>query len=170
MKELNNTYLTFEINDTLFAMPVTQIKRVIRAVKVTKVPDSTDKVYGVIDFEGKITPVINLRECLKLPQKEISVSDSFVFLNSKKRLLAIAVDRIKELKEINKLDLSILELPGPGKNMSNTSTTALKNILFYGDKSGVTVIYDVDELVNSEMEIHLEQLLKAYLKNNQAEI
>jgi purine-binding chemotaxis protein CheW len=167
MKETKNIYLTFVLNEHFFAIPLKQVNKVVRAVAVTTVPDSNDKVFGVVDYEGKIIPVINLRACLNLPPKEITTEDRFMFLNTPQRLLAITVDRVDEIKELREEDLSSIELPEPAKIIKNQNSINMKRSRFYGDHAGIIVIYDVDELVNSEMEIQIEKILATHRNNKQ---
>lgn len=166
MKEQKRTYLTFSINEHAFALPLTQVNRVIRAVAVTTVPESSKKVQGVIDFQGKIVPLVNLRECLGMRAKEISLDDRFLLLDTPKRLLAITVDAVDKLKEINDGELSNIELPGTSNDNKNTGSITLKHHRLYGDEEGIIVIYDVEELLNAEMTIHIDQVLDVFFKKN----
>ncbi len=166
MREQTRTYLTFSINEYAFALPLNQVNRVIRAVAVTVVPESSKNVYGVIDYHGKIIPVINLRECLGMGTKEISSNDRFLLLDTPKRLVAITVDAVDKLKEINDSELSSIDLHGNGHENKNTSTITLKHHRIYGDEAGIIVIYDVEELLNAEMTIQIEKVMDSFLKTN----
>ncbi len=164
MKGKKGTYLTFSINEHAFALPLKQVNRVIRAVAVRTVPKSSKKVHGVIDYHGEIIPVINLQECLGMGAKEISSNDRFLLLDTPRRLVAVTVDAVDKLKEINDSELCNIELPG--NDQDNRNTITLKHHRIYGDEDGIIVIYDVESLVNSEMSVQIDQLMNSILKNN----
>lgn len=166
MKTSGETYLTFSIDEKPFAIPLHQIKRVIRAVASATVPESSKKVHGVINFEGTIVPLINLRECLGMPAKEISVNDSFLILNTPQRLLAVAVDAVNKLMDISENELSSIEIPASRNNDKSSIAITLKHHRVYGDEEGIIVIYDVEELLNAEMTLQIDQLLDDFLKIN----
>ncbi len=164
MREQTRTYLTFSINEHAFALPLKQVNRVIRAVAVKAVPESSNKVHGVINYHGKIVPLINLRECLGMGTKEISSNDRFLLLDTPKRLVAIAVDAVENVKEINDSELSSIELPCNDQYKKNT--IPLKHHRIYGDEEGIIVIYDVEELLNAKMTIQIEKVMDSFLKTN----
>ncbi len=166
MKTSGETYLTFSIDEKPFAIPLQHIKRVVRAVSATTVPESSKKLHGVINFEGTIVPLINLRECLGLPSKDISVSDSFLILNTPQRLLAVTVDAVNKLYDISEDELSNIEIPARRNNNKSSSTITLKHHRVYGDEEGIIVIYDIEGLLNAEMTLQIDQLLDDFLKTN----
>lgn len=162
MKEPQNTYLSFSINDQLFAIPLNQIKMVIRAVAVTSVPNGTKEVYGVIDYYGNIIPVVNTRECLGFGFKEITPEDRFIIVNNQKHPMALVVDSVDQTFGVNDTDLTSFELPGSGKHHQekheNEPGLRFSKRFFRSDK-GIIIIYDVGQLINSDLKTHVENLL-----------
>ncbi|MCQ2249739.1 MAG: chemotaxis protein CheW [Bacteroidales bacterium] len=55
-------YLSFWLNDELFAYKVEDVIEVLEMQKITVVPKSQPYIMGVINFRGEILPVIDVRQ------------------------------------------------------------------------------------------------------------
>ncbi len=54
-------YLTFTLEDEVFALEITKVREVLEFTTVTKVPRTPDFMRGVINLRGGVVPVIDLR-------------------------------------------------------------------------------------------------------------
>lgn len=75
------------------------MQRVLRAAAVTPLPQAPDIVLGVLDLQGQVIPVINLRRRFRLPEREISSQDQFVVASSGALTLALVVDGTESVME-----------------------------------------------------------------------
>jgi purine-binding chemotaxis protein CheW len=89
--------LSYTLADQYCALSLAVVARVVRAVEVTPAPEASPAVWGLINVQGQVMPVVNLRYCLKLPQRAIAVSDRFVLVRTATRPLALVVDDIREV-------------------------------------------------------------------------
>jgi len=55
----------FTIEGQRYGLNLEAVHRVERAAEVTKVPDIPELITGIIDYQGKIIPVFDLRKNLK---------------------------------------------------------------------------------------------------------
>ena len=92
MKEVQ--FLVFGLNGSRFALSLEQVQRVVRAVAVTPVPEAPPGVRGVINVAGQITPVVDLRPSLRLPETEVSPGDYFILVNTPTGLQALLVNEV----------------------------------------------------------------------------
>lgn len=53
--------VTFRIGDDLYAADVTLVERVLRYTGATSIPDVPDWLVGVVPYQGRAIPVIDLR-------------------------------------------------------------------------------------------------------------
>ncbi len=60
-------YLTFDLGDDRYAVPVTQVEVVLEMATITRVPKSPASLKGVINHRGSVVPVVDLRTLLRLP-------------------------------------------------------------------------------------------------------
>ena len=64
--------IVFMVNGKEYAISVTQVKSIEKWQKPTRVPGVEPYICGVINFRGVVTPVIDLRKRLNLPEYEIT--------------------------------------------------------------------------------------------------
>ena len=113
------SFLLFFIEEGRYALDVTAVERIIRAVEVTFVPDAPDFVRGLINVAGELVPVIDMRRKLGLPIRDMELSDRFILINVAGRLKALLVDKVE----------GVVELPTPSVTsvktlVSDTTPTA----------------------------------------------
>jgi len=54
-------FLTFKLGEEIYGVDVLQVREVLDAVPVTKVPRSPDFMLGVINLRGSVVPVVDMR-------------------------------------------------------------------------------------------------------------
>ncbi|MDF9409186.1 MAG: Chemotaxis protein CheW [Pelotomaculum sp. PtaB.Bin013] len=94
-----NKYLTFKIGEQWFGFNLLNVERIIRAVEVTPLPQAPEVVLGVINVQGRIIPVVNIRGRFCLPDREIGLSDQFIIANTSRRTVALAADAVGDVVE-----------------------------------------------------------------------
>jgi purine-binding chemotaxis protein CheW len=112
--------VVFTIDDQQFALNLSCVERIVRAVEITHVPDAPDTVLGVINVEGRIIPVLNSRRRLGFPEREIELSDHFIIVNEAQRSFALVADEVKPVLELSEQQVVTSEevLPGAGRAQS----------------------------------------------------
>ena len=76
----------------MFALPLEAVDRVVRAVEVTRLPEAPAVVRGVINLQGRIICVIDLRRRCGLPARDVDPVDQFVIAHTSSRTVALWVD------------------------------------------------------------------------------
>ena len=74
MKQL----VVFSIEKQQFALRLSVVKKIIRAVEIIPLPNSPEIILGTINIHGKLTPVISVRKRLGLKEKEINLNDHLI--------------------------------------------------------------------------------------------
>lgn len=57
----------FRLADQDYALPIEVIQEVIRSVEATKLPSAPTFLSGVVNLRGRVTPLVSLRNLLRLP-------------------------------------------------------------------------------------------------------
>ena len=60
----------FRLADQDYALPIEVIQEVIRSVEATKLPSAPTFLSGVVNLRGRVTPLVSLRNLLRLPPGE----------------------------------------------------------------------------------------------------
>jgi purine-binding chemotaxis protein CheW len=111
-----NSYLTFKIEDELFAANVGKVLSILEMSKITKIPRTPDYIRGVINLRGAVLPIVDLRIKFGLTPTEFTSNTCILVLeiNIENNIVKIGalVDSVQEVLEIE--DKDILSPPNIG--------------------------------------------------------
>jgi purine-binding chemotaxis protein CheW len=111
-----NSYLTFKIEDELFAANVSKVLSILEMSKITKIPRTPDYIRGVINLRGAVLPIVDLRIKFGLTPTEFTSNTCILVLeiNIENNIVKIGalVDSVQEVLEIE--DKDILSPPNIG--------------------------------------------------------
>ena len=134
-------YVVFSLGEPQFALRLSEVVRVIRAVEVTPLPGAPELVLGVVNLLGRITPVFHTRQRFRLPEREIDVSDQFIIARALTRTVALVVDTVRGVHESEEQDTvaaeRILPLMEPIEGVVKL-------------KDGLMLIHDLDRFLSLE--------------------
>jgi purine-binding chemotaxis protein CheW len=139
-------FLVFWLDQQRFALPVAAVDRVLQAVEVTPIPAASAPLLGVINVQGKVLPVIDLRMRCGLPVKEMDLDDQLVLVRTARRTLVLPVDTTEVIRCAPVAHVTAGNIL-PGLN----SIAGLVK-----DEQGMIFIHDPDALLSLEDERVLE--------------
>jgi purine-binding chemotaxis protein CheW len=99
-----------------YALPLSSVERVVRIVEITPLPKAPDIILGIINMQGQVIPVINVRRRFHLPEREIELEDQLIIAKTSKRLVALVADSVSGVQRIEEKDIvnARQELPYAG--------------------------------------------------------
>ena len=108
--------LLFTLEGQRYALPMQDVRELVRAVRLTPLPQAPAVVEGLLDLRGELLPVLDMRRRFRLPARPLSTSDHLVIAQAGARRVALRVDRAEGLLalEPGQFDSSPRELPGVG--------------------------------------------------------
>jgi purine-binding chemotaxis protein CheW len=92
--------LLFELDRLRLGIALAAVERVEHACEVTPLPGAPAAVLGVINLQGRVATVIDLRRRLGLPQRPLHPADAFVILQLPQHTFAIPVDDVEGVAEV----------------------------------------------------------------------
>lgn len=99
-----NQVVAFAVGGVTLALPRDNVWRTVRAVAATPLPQPAGIVWGVVNVQGRIVPVISLRRRLGLVDREIGLADQLLIARSATHMLAMMVDTVAEIVECGEKD------------------------------------------------------------------
>ena len=84
--------IVFRLDQRRYALPLTVVERVVRAVDVTPLPRAPVTVLGAINVQGRVLPVLNVRRRFLMPDREVSPADWFLLAHTARHTVALVVD------------------------------------------------------------------------------
>lgn len=95
--------LIFLINDEYFGIDIMEVERILSFSPLTEIPDSPKFIEGVINYEGSILPIINLKKKFSMKSLVGSNEDETKIIVSKQDQCkyGVMVDLVSEVKDIS---------------------------------------------------------------------
>jgi len=104
IKLQTQSYLTFKLQNELFAINVGDVLEILEIKPITKVPKSPAFMKGVINLRGNVLPVIDARSKFAMPEAEFTIDTCIIVLNinSEKEPLLVGaiVDSVQKVIDI----------------------------------------------------------------------
>jgi purine-binding chemotaxis protein CheW len=98
-------YLTFRIDEELFALNITKVREVLEFSAITRVPRMPDFMRGVINLRGNVVPVVDLKLKLGLSRTEKTIDTRVVIteveVDGEKTVLGALADSVQEVLELD---------------------------------------------------------------------
>jgi purine-binding chemotaxis protein CheW len=98
-------YLTFRLDQELFAVEIGKVREVLEFNTMTKVPRMPDFMRGVINLRGNVVPVVDMRLKLGLSMTEKTVDTcvviSEVAVDGERIILGALVDSVQEVIDLD---------------------------------------------------------------------
>lgn len=93
----DNQYVSFILDDEEYGIEVLLVQEIIRYQKPTKVPNANQVIRGVINFQGKVIPLIDMRAKFGLLTKEYDSFTVIIVLEVKGKTIGLIVDRVYDI-------------------------------------------------------------------------
>lgn len=150
MSTLADKLVTFRLGDDHFAADVQAVERVLRYAAPTSVPDMPDYIEGVMDYQGRVVPLVNLRSRFELPAVPTGSETRTLILNVSGEWIGVVVDSVTEVAPFDPAKVA-----PPPKLFRGLAGEYLKGIVRHGDK--LVIYLDVEQLLSTTERIALQQ-------------
>jgi purine-binding chemotaxis protein CheW len=105
-------YLTFRLDQEIFALDITKGREVLDLITMTKVPRTPEFMRGVINLRGSVVPVVDLRLKFGMSARESSVNTRIIItevqVDNETVVLGTSADAVLEVLD---LDAGSIEPP-----------------------------------------------------------
>lgn len=88
---------TFALDGRTFALPVSEIREVIRGLSVTPVPLAPGAVRGLVNLRGQIATAVDLRRRLELPDRAPGQDEVNVVVDAAEGPVCLTVDDVGDV-------------------------------------------------------------------------
>jgi purine-binding chemotaxis protein CheW len=144
--------VVFTLDEQRYAVPLQAVERIVRMVEITPVPQTPEIVLGLINVQGRIIPVVDIRKRFCLPAREPHPSDQLLIARTSKRAVALVVDAVSE----------VVTLSGQELVTAETILARLEYVTGVVKRpDGLILIHDLDRFLSLEEEQALHDAIDA---------
>jgi len=149
---VNNKIVIFTLGETRCALSLSRVEKVIRAVEISQLPKAPEIVLGIINYAGKLVPVIDVRRRFRFSPQEFSMDNRFILARTASRLVALIVDAVDEIAGLTSEEMVSTEQEIP-------FAEHLKGVAKI--KGNLIMIYDLDQFLSLDEEQALNSAISA---------
>ena len=146
-QEENHQYLTFKLDDEVFAVGIDKVREVLDYTSVTKVPQTPDFMRGVINLRGSVVPVVDMRLKFGMAKTEKTVNTCIIIveinLEGETTVLGALADSVQEV-----LDLEPHQIEPAPKIGTKLRTDFIRGMGKRDEQ--FIIILDIDKVFSSE--------------------
>ena len=152
-------YLTFTLDEELFALDIAKVREVLDYTSITKVPQTPDFMRGVINLRGSVVPVVDMRSKFNMLVAEQTVNTCIIIvevdIDGEGTVLGAMADSGQEV-----LELSPDQIEPPPRIGTKLKTDFIKGMGKRDDQ--FVIILDIDQVFSaSELTLVEEALVPA---------
>jgi purine-binding chemotaxis protein CheW len=150
MQTTKQAYLSFRLNDELFAVSAFKVLEVLEKQNITAIPRAPEYIRGVINFRGEVLPVIDTRRKFNMGGAEYTKFVIIVLdlqISGEAIQLGAMADGVKDVFEAD--DSEIKDVPSMGCSYNPKFLKGMINTA-----KGYIMLLDIDH-VFSEDEIEM---------------
>ena len=148
---MTDQIVMFTLDDLSYAFPLHTVLRVIHAIEIKHLPKAPEIISGIINVQGRIIPVADIRKRLGLAEREVDADDRLIIAQTGKREVAIVVDSVSGIRDIDPRQLSAASETLPfAEHLSGVAKI----------DDGLVLIYDLDRFLSLDEEQGLDKALK----------
>ena len=97
-------YLTFKLEDEVFALDISKVREVLDFTTVTKVPRTPEFMRGVINLRGNVVPVVDMRLKFGMNMTEKTVNTCIIIVEvsveGESTVLGALADSVQEVIDL----------------------------------------------------------------------
>jgi purine-binding chemotaxis protein CheW len=142
-------YLTFKLDDEVFALDIAKVREVLDFTAITKVPRTPEFMRGVINLRGSVVPVVDLRLKFGLKKTEKTVNTCIIIVevsvDGDTVVLGALADSVQEVIELGSENIE----PAP-KIGTRLRTEFIKGMGRRNDRFSIILdinkVFSLDEL------------------------
>jgi purine-binding chemotaxis protein CheW len=156
-------YLSFNLDDEVFALDISKVREVLEYTTVTKVPQTPAFMQGVINLRGSVVPVIDMRLKFGMSVTEKTINTCVIIveinLDGNTTVLGAMADSVQEVFELE--DDQIEPAPEIGTRLK---TEFIKGMGKRDDS--FIIILDIDKVFSSEEVAMVQEVCPIKEKND----
>jgi purine-binding chemotaxis protein CheW len=146
-----NKVVIFKIENEEYAADIMQIERILDYTEPTKIPEAPPFVKGIIKYQERILPIIDLKTRMHLSQKDEGYEPKIIVVKNEDKYIGLIVDMVSEVIDIS--SESIEETPEIIKCLLNKYVFGIVKL-----NDRIIILLDTEKIISIEEMIELNSL------------
>jgi purine-binding chemotaxis protein CheW len=105
---VEHQYVVFSLNKEEFGLAIDTVREIVQPQKITKLPQSSELIEGIINLRGVIIPIVDLKKRFYGMATENLETNRIIVINLGDWLVGIVVDDVSEVLSLREKDIASL--------------------------------------------------------------
>ncbi len=166
-KNESTQYLTFSLDDEIFAVEISKVREVLDLIKITRVPRMPGFMRGVINLRGSVVPIADMRIKFGMSEGRDTVHTCIIVLETEvdgdSVIIGALADSVREV-----LELKAEDIEPPPRMGTRLKSEFIKGMGKLGDS--FIIILDIDKIFSTEEVTFFQTVSDAPADEGEAEI
>lgn len=144
--------LIFALEGQRYGIATIDVREIVRAVTITRLPNAPAFIEGVVNVRGRILPVLDIRARFDLPPRPLDPADHFIVASAGLRGVILRVDRALHLALVDEGSVEA----APALAASATYVAGVAKL-----DDGLVLIHDLATFLSAAEAASLDEALRA---------
>lgn len=144
-------FIVFTSGAQNFAIPITEVEKIIMMQEPTRIPDTSSYLIGAISYSDQLLPIIDLSERLFKQKTVVTANTKIIVVEWKELKIGLVVEDV--------LSVSNFEEISEDETKEKIREAAKYVRALFKTEEGIVLVLDVDVLFSSENEKELIELI-----------
>ena len=144
-------YVTFYIEEDMFALPMESVLEIIRVPRTVRVPLTPPSLLGLANLRGTVLPILETRQILALPEAQHDDATR-VMVADCGRPVGLVVDRVERVLSVEKSRIESAD-----SVQATVHSNLLTGVVKSNDGGSLLQLLDVSRIVNIDFDSMLAE-------------
>ena len=136
-------FLSFKIDEEFYSLDISFVHEIRGFGQITKIPNSTDFLIGIMNIRGAAVPVFDLKSRFKKVPSAKDQKNVIILVKLNDKILGLVADAVSDI-----LDYSLNDIQDSEVAQSFISGRYIKGVLFIDSKS--IILLDIEKLFSPD--------------------
>lgn len=136
--------VSFNLEREEYGVDVLKVIEIIRMSNITRVPNTTHYVEGVLNLRGKVIPIISMRRKFNLPDAESDKQTRIMVMDVEGQLMGFIVDAVSEVIRISQGEIQ----PPPTAVASGIDQECLAGVVNQPER--LLMLLELEKLISQD--------------------
>ncbi|MBF0558033.1 MAG: purine-binding chemotaxis protein CheW [Nitrospirae bacterium] len=136
-------YVTFYLNEEVYAFEALRVQEIIELTDITKVPHLPDYLKGVINLRGTIIPIVDLKQKFTMGSGEYKKHTCIIVTEFSGGVMGLIVDAVSDILNLDQESISAT--PSFGTKINTEFIAGMGRV-----DDGLVLVLDVEKVLSPE--------------------
>jgi len=99
-----NQYVEIGLGNERFALPIQEIREIIKLQPIIEIPNTPTSLLGVINLRGNVIPIVNIHSYLGMPKVPDTKMNRIIIVNYEQSMVGIVVDQVIQVTSYSQIE------------------------------------------------------------------